>query len=48
MLVELKRTTKTTRTNSKYSDTIFINGKARSICRLNKNKKTKDFIKDII
>lgn len=34
--------------NNKYNNTVFINGKCKSIDRLNKNKRTRDFIEDII
>jgi len=43
-----KKTKKTTGDPLKYSNTIFLNGKSHLISNLNKHKRTKEFIKDII
>jgi len=48
MELKRKKSIKTTSNHLKYSNTIFLNGKRYSIDRLNKHKRTKEFIQDII
>ena len=48
MKLKRKKSIKTTSNHLKYSNTIFLNGKSYNIDKLNKHKRTKEFIQDII
>lgn len=48
MEYKLKKVKKTTTKQVKYSNTIFINGNCHCIDRLNKKKRTREFIQDFI